>query len=522
MIHRGPEGLSIPDESLPDFLLARARALGERAAIVDGVTGRTLSYGDLARCVERVSAELTRRSLRKGDVFALLAPNSLEYVLAFQAVLHAGGVVTTINPLSTCAEIAKQLADSNARFCLTTDALAERALEAARGTGVEQLFTTGTHPALAPFAALAAGPPDPALRPRLDPREDVAALPYSSGTTGTQKGVMLTHRNLVANVLQLDTGLVRAHECLVCVLPMFHIYGITAITSIGLHLGATIVVLPRYDLETLLATVQERRVTFLHVVPPILLELAKDPRVAHFDLSSVHTVFSGAAPLAAELSREVGERLGCRVVQGYGMTEASPATHMTPLDPARAEHGTVGAPLASTEARLVDPETGRDVRKGERGEVWVRGPQVMKGYLGRPDATRAAIDADGWLRTGDVGVVTERGNLAIVDRVKELIKCKGFQVAPAELEALLLTHPALADAAVIGVPDRECGEVPKAFVVRRAAVEAAELIAFVAARVAPHKRLRAVEFRERIPKSPSGKILRRVLLAEERARGCGP
>src|SRR5262245_6405196 len=359
MIHRGPEGLSIPDQPLPDFLLARPPAPLERAAFVDGVTGSALSYGELARGVERVSAELARRSLRKGDVFALLAPNSLEVPLAFQAVLHAGGVVTTINPLSTVAEIATQLSDSKARFCLTTDALAERALEAARGTGVEQLFTAGAHPALEPFAALAAARPDPALRPGVDPRADVAALPYSSGTTGTQKGVMLTHQNLVANVLQLDTGLVRANECLVCVLPMFHIYGITAITSDGLHLGATIVVLPRYELERLLATVQERHVTFLHVVPPIALELAKDPRVARFDLSSVPTPFSGAAPLGAELQREVGERHGCRVVQGYGMTEASPATHMTPLDPARAEHGTVGAPLASTDARLVDPETGR-------------------------------------------------------------------------------------------------------------------------------------------------------------------
>jgi acyl-CoA synthetase (AMP-forming)/AMP-acid ligase II len=348
----------------------------------------------------------------------------------------------------------------------------------------------------------------------INAREDLVALPYSSGTTGICKGVMLTHSNLVANLAQLKGG---GHDwnedTLVCVLPLFHIYGLVAVMSHGLWCGSTVVTLPRFDFEQVLRTIQEHKVTVAHVVPPIALALVKSPAVAAYDLSSLRMIFSGAAPLGAELSRECAERLKCDVVQGYGMTETSPCTHIA--TPESNKHGSVGHCVPNMECKLVSVETGEEVGVNEEGEICVRGPQVMKGYLNKPDATAETIDADGWLHTGDIGYADDEAFFFVVDRAKELIKYKGFQVAPAELEALLLTHPSVADAAVVPVPDDEAGEIPKAFVVLKNGndLNADELMSFVAGQVAPHKKIRRVEFIEKIPKSPSGKILRRLLVA---------
>jgi len=368
-----------------------------------------------------------------------------------------------------------------------------------------------------PFASLLDAGGDPP-RPEIDPGEDVVALPYSSGTTGLPKGVMLTHRNLVANICQ--TGAhhrITVDDRIVAVLPFFHIYGLVVIMLGTLSNGAALVTMPRFELAEFLRVLQDHRITRAYVVPPIVLALAKHPLVDDYDLSSLAYMNSGAAPLSAELETACGERVGCRIVQGYGMTETSPVTHVCPDDLAGRMPGTVGPPVPNTEWRIVDIESGDDVPDGERGELCIRGPQVMKGYLNRPEDTAATIDPDGWLHTGDIALIDERGALRIVDRMKELIKYKGFQVAPAELEALLLTHPAIADAAVIGVPDEDAGELPKAFVVASGPLSAEEVSAFVAERVAPHKKLRAVELVEEIPKSPSGKILRRVLIERERA-----
>src|SRR5262249_47272450 len=298
------------------------------------------------------------------------------------------------------------------------------------------------------------------------PKNDLVALPYSSGTTGLAKGVMLTHYNLVANMCQMD-GLDYFHrnDTLLCVLPLFHIYGLVVVLNMGLHLGATIVIMPRFDLEQFLGLIQKYRVTLSHIVPPIVLKLAKEPTVSNYDLSSLKMVFSGAAPLGAELSRECMERVRCGIRQGYGMTETSPVTHSSPADPAKMKLGSVGTGAPNTECKLLDPATGAELGPNQEGEVCVRGPQIMMGYLNNPEATALTIDPDKWLHTGDVGYADEEGHLFIVDRVKELIKYKGFQVAPAELEAILLTHPAVADAAVIPCCHDETGEVPKAFVV---------------------------------------------------------
>jgi acyl-CoA synthetase (AMP-forming)/AMP-acid ligase II len=259
-------------------------------------------------------------------------------------------------------------------------------------------------------------------------------------------------------------------------------------------------------------------VTLSHIVPPIVLQLARNPVIEKYDLSSLKIIFSGAAPLGEELSRECIQRIGCSIRQGYGLTETSPVTHSSPADPAQMKHGSVGPPAPNTECKLIDPATGAELGPNQEGELCVRGPQIMKGYLNNPEATARTIDEDHWLHTGDIGYADEDGHFYIVDRVKELIKYKGFQVAPAELEAILLTHPAVADAAVIPCRDDEAGEVPKAFVVLKGEASAEAIMDFVAERVAPHKKIRAVEFIDQIPKSLSGKILRRVLIEKERAK----
>jgi acyl-CoA synthetase (AMP-forming)/AMP-acid ligase II len=351
----------------------------------------------------------------------------------------------------------------------------------------------------------------------IDPASDLVALPYSSGTTGINKGVMLTHRNLVANLCQGAPALLAGEgERLIAVLPFFHIYGLVVLMAAALSRGSTLVTMPRFDLEQFLALLQDQRITRAYVAPPIVLALAKHPLVDKYDLSALKSVFSGAAPMDASLERACHERLGCEVIQGWGLTETSPVVttnHNTPRGP---QPGSVGVPLPNTEMRVVDPATGADVSRGETGELLVRGPQVMAGYLNAPEATEAMLDPDGWLHTGDLGRIDEHGYVYIVDRVKELIKYKGLQVAPAELEAVLLSHPEVADAAVVRFPDEEAGEVPKAFVVARGQVDPEALMAFVAERVAPHKKVRRVEFVDEIPKAASGKILRRLLIERDR------
>ena len=344
-------------------------------------------------------------------------------------------------------------------------------------------------------------------------------LPYSSGTSGRPKGVLLTHRNLVVNLVQLHaiTHAGPGHR-FVAVLPFFHIYGMTCLLNQGIDRRFTIITLPRFDLAEFLRVIAQYRVQRVLAVPPILVALAKHPIVESFDLSSVETVNSGAAPLDADLARTVGRRLGCRVVQGYGTTEMSPVSHGVPdgVDP---DVATVGPLVPNMEAMVVDPATGAELPPGERGELWCRGPNVMAGYLNDPEATAATLDADGWLHTGDLVTVDADGMFTIVDRLKELIKYKGWSVAPAELEAVLLAHDRIADAAVIGVRDAEGEEAPKAFVVPRpgADLTAVEVAAFVAERVAPFKKVRAVEFVDAIPRSAAGKILRRDLRAREAA-----
>ena len=518
MIYHSPyPDIEVPDTPLTPFVLRHAERLTDTPALVDGPTGRTLTYGELAAGVRSAAAGLAELGFGKGDVFAVYSPNLPEYAVAFHAVARLGGIVTTLNPLNTVEEAAHQVEDAGARYLLTVPPMAEKAREAARRAGLEELFVFGQADGATPFGELTQDggtPPDVAV----DPAEDLVALPYSSGTTGLSKGVMLTHRNLVANLLQGDAaGFLAEEEATVLgVLPFFHIYGLTVVLNYGLYRGATIVTMPRFDLEGMLELVQEHRVTHANLVPPILLALSQHPIVDAYDLSSLKEVGSGAAPLGTNVARACWERIGCRVREGYGLTETSPVTHTNPADPDGIRLGSVGPPVSGTECRIVDVGTGEELGPGEKGEIWIRGPQVMKGYFSRPDATATTIDGDGWLHTGDIGYADEDGYLYVVDRLKELIKYKGYQVAPAELEAILLDHPAIADAAVIPSPDEEAGEGPKAFVVLEEEVPDEHIMAFVEERVAPYKKVRRVEAVDEIPKSASGKILRRVLVEEER------
>jgi acyl-CoA synthetase (AMP-forming)/AMP-acid ligase II len=512
IIHRSPfPDVELPEVPITEYVLRAADVAPDRPALIDGPSGRTYSFAQLRDAVHRFAGGLAARGFKPGDTLGLMAPNLPEYAIVFHGVAVAGGTVTTINPTYGADEVRFQLLDAGATMLVTIGMFAETARKAIEGTQITDILTIdgaeGTEHAMALCAA------EPAAQVPVDVHDAVVVLPYSSGTTGLPKGVMLTHFNLVANIAQLEPIFMTGdqQEVILAFLPFFHIYGMQVLMNFGLAQGATIVTMPRFDLQQALEVVQTYKVTRFFAVPPVVLALAKHPLVEQYDMSSVVQVFSGAAPLGADLAAEAAARVKCEVVQGYGMTELSPVSHGTPEG--MFKPGTSGITVPNTEVRIVDPATGEDLGVGTEGELWVRGPQVMKGYLNNEQATRHTIDDDGWLHTGDVAVVDEDHHVSIVDRVKELIKYKGFQVPPAELEALIVSHPKVLDVAVIGVPDVEAGELPKAFVVAApgSGVTAEELQDFVSEHVSSYKRIRQVEFVDEIPKSPSGKILRRLL-----------
>ncbi|WP_066955231.1 4-coumarate--CoA ligase family protein, partial [Streptomyces lushanensis] len=486
-----------------------------------GAAVRSLTYAQLDVFHRRIAAAFADAGVRKGDVLALHSPNTVAYPAVFYAATRAGASVTTAHPLATAEELATQLRDAAARWIVTVSPLLDVARRSAELVGgIEEIFVCDRaegHRSVLDMARSTA--PDPAVT--IDPVEDIAALPYSSGTTGVPKGVMLTHRSIATNLAQLQPVMpMRRGDRILAVLPFFHIYGLTALMNAPLRQGATVVVLPRFDLDQFLGAIEKHRVNGLYVAPPIVLALAKHPAVAQYDLSSLEYVLSAAAPLDARLAAACSARLNLPPVrQAYGMTELSPGTHVVPLAAAEPPPGAVGKLLPGTEMRIVsldDPD--KDTDPGAEGEILIRGPQVMKGYLGRPEATAGMIDPDGWVHTGDVGRTDDDGWLFVVDRVKELIKYKGFQVAPAELEALLLAHEAIADAAVTGVHDQDGNEVPKAYIVRQPGAEALtedDVMTYVAERVAPYKKVRRVEFVGSVPRAASGKILRRELRDRE-------
>ena len=494
-----------PDLSLVELFDRSAERWSERTALVDGVTGVGISYARLGEAVAGVGRVLQDEGLEPGDRVAIIAGNSPEWIVTFLAAQAAGAAVTTLNPLYTEREIAHQLADSGAGTVFADAATVGR-VRSARGSD-QRLYSVAD---VWSMATRAAGPP---ATPAIDPATTAAALPYSSGTTGLPKGVMLSHQNLVVNAHQLlAPGPVDDSSVMIDFLPFFHIYGMVGLMTIGLVAGATQVVLPGFDRELFARVVTEREATNLFVVPPVMLELAQG---LDGDWTTVRHIQTAAAPTPAHIIEAVEEICGAEVYEGYGLTEASPATHSTRTGPIK--RGTVGRLLPDTRQRVVDLETGADLGAGEVGELLVQGPQVMLGYLNNPEATDAAIvnDETGrWLRTGDMVTVDEEGYVTLRDRAKEMIKFRGYQVAPAELESVLLEHPAIVDAAVVPRPvDDGDGEIPKAYVVLADGVQldAEQVISHVRESVAPYKRVREVEFAAEIPKSATGKILRREL-----------
>jgi acyl-CoA synthetase (AMP-forming)/AMP-acid ligase II len=520
IIHSPYDDVALAQVPLAAFVLDGAAERGDRPAIIDGATGRPMSYAELACSVRKTAAGLVARGLAKGDVLALSSPNGPDWVIAYYAALAAGALVTTVNPLAPAGDLTRQLSHSRARWLVTTPAqFTGGGREAAEAAGVRETFVFGTAAGAGPFDSLASSRHEVPL-PEVSP-DDHAVLLYSSGTTGLPKGVLLSHRSLVASLCQTwAVHRVRDDDVVIAALPLYHMFAQQITLNLGLRAGATVVTMPGFDLRGFLRLVQDQGVTRVEVVPPIVLALARHAVVSEYDLSSLRLVTSAAAPLSGGLATECAARLGCRVKQGYGMTELGGATHFVP-DTGGGNPESVGPPLPGVQCRVIDCASGLDVGPGERGEMLLRTPGTMCGYLDNPAATASTIDAGGWLHTGDVVIADHEGWFRVVDRVKELIKYKGSQVAPAALEAILLAHRAVADVAVIGRADEEAGEIPTAFVVLSGDATASELMSYVAGRVAPHEKIRAVEFVTDIPRSPSGKILRRALAEREQVTEFG-
>ena len=527
--------VAIPDVTLFDYLFSDIEDVADRPAVIDGGSGAQTTYRELVGQIEALAGGLAANGFGTGDVAALLCPNVPAFVTVFHGILRAGGTATTVNSLYTGEEIAAQLEDSEAGYLFTISLFLPQADEAAQSAGLpaQNVVVLDGSDEVAPGRTnlrtlLSTGAAAPVLD--IDPATQLAVLPYSSGTTGLPKGVMLTHRNLVANLAQgVPIMGVTAQDRILAVLPFFHIYGMNVLMNGALLHRAPVITMPRFDLAEFLRIIAAQQVTYIYIAPPIAVALAKHPIVDSFDTSSVRMVLSGAAALDEALGKAVAARLDCGVRQGYGMSEMSPVSHAIP--PARDDIplGTVGITLPNMECMIVDPATGEKIDQpgsgtSQPGELWCKGPNVMNGYLHDPAATAEALDGNGFLHTGDVATVSAEGYVSIVDRVKELIKYKGYQVPPAELEALLLTDPRIADAAVIGVLRDDGEEVPKAFVVAQPGTDltAEQVISFVAERVAPYKKVRQVVFVAAIPKSAAGKILRKDLRSIQAATADGP
>ena len=517
IIHNSPlPYVEIPDVTITAHVLRRTPDMPDRVAIRDTAGTSSYTFSELSAAIHSLAGGLAGRGVAPGTVVGLMAPNVPEYAVVFHGVAVAGAAVTTINPTYGAEEVRHQLQDAGASMLFVVPMFLEVARAAVEGTDVTEIvvMAASSDAATEGATSMAEVFGKPIEQVAVDVASHTVVLPYSSGTTGLPKGVMLTHRNLVANIEQVKHAIFYTEdEVALAALPFFHIYGMQVLMNGLIANGVTTITMPRFEMVEALQATQDLKITRFFAVPPIILGLAKHPIVDQYDMSSVRQIFSGAAPLGAELAAEAGARLGCEVVQGFGMTELSPVSHCTVEGDYRP--GTSGVTISNTESRVVDPVTGEDQDVGDRGELWVRGPQVMKGYLNNEEATAATVDADGWLHTGDVAIIDEFGHMTIVDRLKELIKFKGFQVAPAELEALIITHPKVADVAVIGIPDDEAGEIPKAFItpVEGETVTLEEIQELVGAHLVGYKQVRQIEVIAAIPKSAAGKILRKELRA---------
>ncbi|TKY47989.1 4-coumarate--CoA ligase 1 [Spatholobus suberectus] len=518
----------LPDIYIPkhlplhDYCFENLREYGSRPCLINGATGAVYSYYEVEGTARKVASGLSKLGVQQGEVIMILLPNRPEFVFAFMGASYRGAMATAANPFFTPAEIAKQAKASSAKVLITQASYYEKVKE----LDVKLVFVDSPPEGHLHFSQLCDCDCDEDKGEMDIKPDDVVALPYSSGTTGLPKGVMLTHKGLVTSIAQQVDGenpnlYYHCEDTILCVLPLFHIYSLNSVLLCGLRAKATILLMPKFEINAFLALIHKHKVTIVPLVPPIVLAIAKSPDLNNYDLSSIRVFKSGGAPLGKELEQTVRAKFpNAKLGQGYGMTEAGPVLTMSlafAKEPVDVKPGACGTVVRNAEMKIVDPETGDSLPRNQSGEICIRGDQIMKGYLNDREATERTIDKDGWLHTGDIGYIDDDDELFIVDRLKELIKYKGFQVAPAELEALLLTHPKISDAAVVPMKDEAAGEVPVAFVVTSNGYTDTtedEIKQFISKQVVFYKRINRVFFIDAIPKSPSGKILRKDLRAK--------
>lgn len=540
-----PESLEYPEESLAAPLKRAAHAHPDRAVMI--YFNRRISYRQLLDEVRRVAGALESLGVSRGHRVAIMLPNTPQCVIAYYAVLWLGATVVMVNPLYTPRELETQLVDSGATHIIALDLVYPRIEQVRANTALKHVIITSLSEYmpipvrwLFPLVAKRRGmtvtiPPDADVRRWSDllshapagdvaavsAKEDLAVLQYTGGTTGTPKGAMLSHHNLYSNCVQISAWLCKFRDRsfrVLGALPFFHVYGLTTVLNYTIFGGGTMILVPRFEVDDILKLIQKHRPHVFPGAPTMYVAINNHPKAAQVDLSSIEACVSGAAPLPVEVQTAFERLTGGRLVEGYGLTEASPVTHANPVWGRRKE-GSIGLPWPDTDCRIVDQETGEDVEVGQAGELLIKGPQVMLGYWNRPQETAAALQ-DGWLHTGDVATVDEEGYFYIVDRQKDMIIAGGFNIYPREIEEVLYTHPAVQEAAVIGVPDDYRGETVKAFVVLKDGHDATaeELIKFSREHLAPYKAPREIEFRDELPKTLVGKVLRRVLQEEEERR----
>ncbi|VVA98900.1 unnamed protein product [Arabis nemorensis] len=525
----------LPDIPIPnhlpliDYVFQNFSGDSSATCLIDGATGRIFSFADVFTNTRRIAAGIHRLGIRHRDVVMLLLPNSPEFALSFLAVAYLGAVSTTANPFYTQPEIEKQGKASAAKMIITKPCYVDKLTNLKNdGVLIVCVGEDGDDVVSLPdgcmsFKELSQASETELPKPEIWP-EDTVAMPYSSGTTGLPKGVMITHKGLVTSIAQKVDGEnpnvnFTGDDVILCFLPMFHIYALDALMLSAMRSGAALLIVPRFELNLVMELIQRYKVTVVPVAPPVVLAFVKSPETERYDLSSVRKMLSGAATLKKELEDAVRLKFPNAIFgQGYGMTESGTVAKSLAFakNPFKTKSGACGTVVRNAEMKVVDTITGISLPRNKSGEICIRGDQLMKGYLNDPEATARTIDKDGWLHTGDIGFVDDDDEVFIVDRLKELIKFKGYQVPPAELEALLISHPFIHDAAVVAMKDEVADEVPVAFVVRTEGSQLTEddVKSYVNKQVVHYKRIKMVFFIEAIPKAVSGKVLRKELRAK--------